>query len=106
MASYWGTFEPAAYGWARLRKALGWVLVVWGVAQLWTTFHGVMTVNPGASTPTASAPAASQAASVRRIKTVAELDQVLQSAGKPVIPGLLGRSGAPAAKGNGALHLQ
>ena len=61
------------------------VLVVWGVAQLWTAFHGVMTVNPGASTPTASAPAANQAASVRRIKTVAELDQVLQSAGKPVI---------------------
>lgn len=85
VASYWGTFEPAAYGWARLRKALGWVLVVWGVAQLWTAFHGVMTVNPGASTPTASAPAANQAASVRRIKTVAELDQVLQSAGKPVI---------------------
>ncbi|HET6587186.1 MAG TPA: protein-disulfide reductase DsbD [Oleiagrimonas sp.] len=90
-AVYMGAFDrmmPEMSGWRRLWKALGWVLLVFGVAELAGVTAGSRNLLAPLSGLRGSASVATQAPSFRRIKTVADLKQAVaaaSAAGKPVM---------------------
>jgi thioredoxin:protein disulfide reductase len=95
-AVFLGLFDrlaPEAGGLARLGKGLGAVLAVLGVTQLVGAASGgtdawqplAHLARPGSAGLSVNAQAARPGVEFRRVRSVAELDAVLASAGKPVM---------------------
>lgn len=90
-AIYMGAFDrmmPEMSGWRRLWKALGLVLLVFGVAELVGVAAGSRNLLAPLSGLRGGASVATQAPSFRRVKTVADLQQAVaaaSAAGKPVM---------------------